>query len=191
MRGVRCLTSWARRVVRLFVSDYMRDAHAGACRYDAPPVAPDGMATHAHQERARDREHGEGRLALDVRTPLSPSPPSLNSAHSWNRGQGRKIYTREMREGLKVHRSVKTRLETLADAGALSHPLSRGREDTHVRVAVPRSVYDAGAPHETERTAEVYVPQVRPKFPGKHRAPARLSWAEWNVEVPKYWEWAD
>ena len=31
--------------------------------------------------------------------------------YRWNRGRGRKIYKSEMREGMKVHRSVKTRLE--------------------------------------------------------------------------------
>ena len=90
-----------------------------------------------------------------------------------------------MDAGMRVHRSVKTRLETLSSS--LSHPLSRAREDTHQRVTVPASVYDAEG---AQRTAEVYVPQVRPKFPGKHRQPERLSYQEWNVEVPKFWEWA-
>lgn len=31
-------------------------------------------------------------------------------AVSWNRGQGRKVYHRVMERGMKVHRSVKTRM---------------------------------------------------------------------------------
>ena len=32
-------------------------------------------------------------------------------AVSWNRGKGRKVYHRVMQRGMKVHRSVKTRME--------------------------------------------------------------------------------
>jgi len=36
---------------------------------------------------------------------------------SWNRGKGRKVFGPVMRRGMKVHRSVKTRVEALDVAG--------------------------------------------------------------------------
>ena len=99
-----------------------------------------------------------------------------------------------MHDSLKVHRSVKTRLEARSET--LSHPLSRHGEDTHVEVTIPRSVYDDHDDCEEggqrgEKKGEVYVPQVRPHFAGKHSKPTRLSHAEWDVDVPRFWEWVD
>ena len=75
-------------------------------------------------------------LALHVRTlTFLTSLLVLKAGYRWDRRHSRKIYTREMREGLKVHSSVKMRLEMLTHSDALS----RSREDTHVRVTVSRS----------------------------------------------------
>lgn len=79
---------------------------------------------------------------------------------SWNRGRGRKIPRHEMREGLKIHRSVKTRLEA------------------------------------THRLGVDYVPQIRPEIKKyvdgkKVKEAEQLTHEDWNVDDPKYWEWAD
>ena len=65
-----------------------------------------------------------------------------------------------MREGLSIHRSVKTRLEA------------------------------------AHRLGETYIPQIRPEIKkyvdGKKVKEAKqLSFEEWNLESPKYWEWVE
>lgn len=104
--------------------------------------------------------------------------------HSQNKCRGRTIPQREIREGLKVHRSVKTRLE--ARGIGLSHTLSRAGEDTHVRVAVPHS----SGEHTRKIEEDVYVPQVRPHWLMQDEA-ARMSHAEWDVDELEFWEWVD
>lgn len=116
-----------------------------------------------------------------------------------------------MYDGLKVHRSVKTRLE--ARTLGLSHSLSRHSEDTHVVVLLPisrrpttssgnltcgnkeREWKGKGNEEEgkegKEGVGEVYVLQVRPHFAGRHRRLTRLTHGEWDVEVPRFWEWVD
>jgi len=46
---------------------------------------------------------------------------------SWNRGKGRKVYQRVMRRGMKVHRSVKTRMLAGGVEGKHGHYLPRIR----------------------------------------------------------------
>lgn len=100
------------------------------------------------------------------------------------------IPTHELHEGLKVHRSVKTRLE--ARGAARAHPASRAREDTHVRLRLAGEGAAPGADGEAEGV-EVYVPQVRPHLEegGKKVKARRWGYEEWNVERPEVWEWVD
>ncbi|KAH8103592.1 hypothetical protein BXZ70DRAFT_889242 [Cristinia sonorae] len=81
----------------------------------------------------------------------------------WNKGQGRKIYKDEMDEGMRVHRSVKTRLE----AGAVF--------DDDEQLYWPK-----------------VRPNLRSRDSGKKgRNPVRLEHHEWNVDEPEYWEWVN
>ena len=45
-----------------------------------------------------------------VTNPRLRTPSLIVSFVSWNRGKGRKVYSRVMRRGVKVHRSVRTRM---------------------------------------------------------------------------------
>ncbi|KAI0081423.1 hypothetical protein K474DRAFT_1656566 [Panus rudis PR-1116 ss-1] len=80
----------------------------------------------------------------------------------WNRGKGRKIPRREMDEGLKIHRSVKTRLEASHRMGEPYVP--------QVRPAM--------------RIFDSYGRKVKAE-------PRQLTHTEWNVDDPKQWEWVD
>ncbi|GJE93482.1 DUF2235 domain-containing protein [Phanerochaete sordida] len=82
----------------------------------------------------------------------------------WNRCRGRMLAGKVIESGLRVHRSVKTRLE------------ARGIRLKH-----------------THSPGELYIPQVRPALPrAKGEAwPTQLTHREWNVDVPLYWEWVD
>lgn len=84
---------------------------------------------------------------------------------SWNRGRGRKIFKDEMDEGLKVHRSVKTRIE----AG----DIFEGREKLY---------WPKVRPHLPQRDACV---------PKGQKGPLRLPRHEWDVETPEHWEWVN
>ncbi|THH27339.1 hypothetical protein EUX98_g6851 [Antrodiella citrinella] len=78
----------------------------------------------------------------------------------WNRGRGRKIYKSEMDEGMKVHRSVKTRLEAgpaFDDYEGLYWPKVR--------------------------------PNLPVRNEGNPANPKRLDYHEWNVDEPVHWEW--
>ncbi|KAI0684957.1 hypothetical protein BC835DRAFT_1386911 [Cytidiella melzeri] len=78
-----------------------------------------------------------------------------------NQGRGRQIYKDEMDEGMKVHRSVKTRLE----AGKIFY-------DGHHYV--PRARPSILTDREKKRM------EIR-----------NLEHHEWNVDVPEHWEWVD
>ena len=82
-----------------------------------------------------------------------------------NQGRGRKVWKDEMDEGMKVHRSVKTRLE----AGQIffdDHYVPR------VRPSVPIVVH---AKTRAERRRQV----------------KELEHHEWNTDTPEHWEWVD
>ncbi|CAL1694110.1 unnamed protein product [Somion occarium] len=79
----------------------------------------------------------------------------------WNRGQGRRIPRSEMKEGLKIHRSVKTRLEASGRLGAPYIP--------HVR-------------------PELKVINAEGR---KVKVSRQLRHEEWNVESPVHWEWVE
>lgn len=67
-----------------------------------------------------------------------------------------------MREGLKIHRSVKTRLEAAERLGEVYVP--------QVRPAIKR--FD----HLGKRIRGEPIP---------------LTYEQWNVDDPKHWEWVD
>jgi len=80
----------------------------------------------------------------------------------WNRGRGRKIYKNEMKEGMKVHRSVKTRLEAgpaFDDYEGLYWPKVR--------------------------------PNLPAQGVVKSKDPVRLDYHDWNVDEPVHWEWVN
>ncbi|KAL4252467.1 hypothetical protein ABKN59_002783 [Abortiporus biennis] len=81
----------------------------------------------------------------------------------WNRGRGRKIPKSEMKEGLKIHRSVKTRLE--------ASEMLRTRYVPQVRPWMKR--FD-------EHGNKLKIRDPRP-----------LTFEEWNVDQPEHWEWVD
>ncbi|GJE93485.1 hypothetical protein PsYK624_096440 [Phanerochaete sordida] len=95
-----------------------------------------------------------------------PQDPDDRLVWQWvrNCGRGRMLAGEVIESGLRVHRSVKTRLE------------ARGIRLKH-----------------THRRGECYVPQVRPALPRAEgeALPVRLGHHEWNVDVPLYWEWVD
>ena len=97
--------------------------------------------------------------------------------------------------GMHVHRSVKTRLE--ARGVRLSHPLSRGDEDTHVYIDddAPGGGGSTSGHGRKGKRVEVYVPQLRPAVPREGEKdedrPRRLEHREWNVEEPEWWRWVD
>lgn len=109
-----------------------------------------------------------------------PSPSLTNveafAPHDcrWNRARGRKIYKSEVKEGLKIHRSVKTRLEAyhLPETANVFSVLST-LSDNSLK----------------------YIPKVRPNIPkskgGKGGEPTMLKWEEWNVDNPVAWKWVD
>lgn len=111
----------------------------------------------------------------------------------WNRGRGRKIHKDVMAQGpIKVHRSVKTRLE--ARGFALAHPES-SRSDTHVDEHEVYGAEEGSAGRGRSGKRELYVPQVRPWVkitePRRDMSPVRLTHREWNVEEPTLWQWVD
>lgn len=106
-------------------------------------------------------------LSLDV----SHRPRFLVGVYStnglrWNRGQGRKIVKDEMDEGLKVHRSVKTRLEA-------GEAFVSGLYAPKVRPHLPSGKH---APGDLKMVS---------------REPKALPHGEWNVDEPVYWEWVN
>jgi len=92
----------------------------------------------------------------------------------WNRGRGRRIPRSEMREGLKIHRSVKTRLE--ASGWMKEHYVPQVRPEIGRHADVNSG--DGGAPHQ------------RPGF-HRRRLARMLRWEEWNVDEPEHWTWVD
>lgn len=72
-----------------------------------------------------------------------------------------------MKEGLKVHRSVKTRLEASQD-GSLYLPAVR-----------PELPLGAGM-EDGDESEDVWRYETR-----------RLAYDEWNVDKSKHWEWVD
>lgn len=83
---------------------------------------------------------------------------------SINKGRGRKIYKSEMDEGMRVHRSVKTRLE----AGKIFY---NKHYTPQVRPHIPS------------------LAKMKSFFKG--REPERLEYREWNVDEPQHWQWVD
>jgi len=88
------------------------------------------------------------------------------SSYKWiqNRGRGRKIPRTEMTEGLKVHRSVKTKLEATSK---FDNPY----------IPQVRPNIECLDPDKGWRKTKT--------------DPVQLSHAEWNVEHPQYWEWVE
>ena len=77
--------------------------------------------------------------------------------HRWNRGQGRKIPKSEIDEGLKIHRSVKIRLEQLGEEYTpRARPNIRiARRDAHGnKIKEPRSMthYEWNTPNPAQWT---------------------------------------
>ncbi|KAI0078127.1 hypothetical protein K474DRAFT_1771218 [Panus rudis PR-1116 ss-1] len=91
----------------------------------------------------------------------------------WNKGQGRKIFKDEMEEGLKVHRSVKTRLEA-GDA------LYNGLYIPKVRPNLPKTKEEKAKSKDD-----------KPKAKKAKVEPVMLTYDEWNVENPVHWDWVD
>lgn len=82
--------------------------------------------------------------------------------HRWNRGQGRQIPRSEMKEGLKIHRSVKTRLEATERLGIPYVPQVRPKLN---------AVDSSGKKVKCEARS--------------------LSHEEWNVDEPVHWQWVE
>ncbi|KAI0078129.1 hypothetical protein K474DRAFT_1706686 [Panus rudis PR-1116 ss-1] len=85
----------------------------------------------------------------------------------WNKGRGRKIFKDEVDEGLKVHRSVKTRLEA-------GEAFVEGVYIPKVRPNLPTTRTD-----EQEQKKKV------------KRDPVMLEHHQWNVDEPVHWTWVD
>lgn len=119
---------------------------------------------------------------------------SINvDARRWNRGRGRKIHKDVMAQGpIKVHRSVKTRLE--ARGIALAHPES-SNSDTYADEDQVYGTDEGSSGRGRSGKRELYVPQVRPWVEITERrrdmSPVRLTHREWNVEEPTLWQWVD